>query len=57
MRNNDYSKFEIHGSPNFEVSYLVLADRDDPVIHKLGRPIEEVKSEDNPLKKGKITLS
>ena len=57
MRNNDYSKFEIHCSPNFEVSYLVLADRDDPVIHKLARPVEEVRGENNPLKKGKITLS
>ncbi|RKZ31248.1 hypothetical protein DRQ33_07220, partial [bacterium] len=52
--NEDYSLFEIHGSPNFEVSYLVLADRDDPVIHKLARPVEEIKDENNPWKKGKL---
>ncbi len=45
--NSDFSGFTIHGETDREVFWEVLADRDDPVIHQLGRPVEEVKGPDN----------
>ncbi|MBL8393065.1 MAG: hypothetical protein JNN21_14525 [Candidatus Accumulibacter sp.] len=41
--NRNFTAFTVHGEPGREVSYLVLADRDDPVIHQLRRPVEEKK--------------
>jgi len=41
--NRNFSAFTVYGEPGREVSYLVLADRDDPVIHQLRRPVEEKK--------------
>lgn len=52
--NDDFTKFTIYGEPNRSVSYEVLADRDDPVIHKLYRPVEEVKGEGNGWTPGKL---
>jgi hypothetical protein len=41
--NGAFTAFTVYGEPGREVSYLVLADRDDPVIHQLRRPVEEKK--------------
>ncbi len=43
----DLSGFKIHGDPGGHVAWTVYADRDDPVIHQLGRPVEEEKSPDS----------
>lgn len=45
----DYSGFTVYGESNREVAWMLLADRDDPVIHQLARPIEEDKGPDNKL--------
>jgi len=53
--NNDYSAIIVYGEPNRNVFWEVLADRDDPVIHELGRPVEEEKGGENKLcEKGKL---
>ncbi|OQX78574.1 MAG: hypothetical protein B6D61_05190 [Bacteroidetes bacterium 4484_249] len=53
--NNDYSAIIIYGDPNRNVFWEVLADRDDPVIHELGKPVEEEKGGENTLcEKGKL---
>ncbi len=41
--------FTAYGEPGREVSWMVMADRDDPVIHQLRRPVEEDKGPDNKL--------
>ncbi|KFB75047.1 hypothetical protein [Candidatus Accumulibacter cognatus] len=41
--NRNFTAFTVYGEPGREVSYLVLADRDDPLIHQLRRPVEEKK--------------
>ena len=41
--NRNFTAFTVYGEPSREVSYLVLADRDDPVVHQLRRPVEEKK--------------
>lgn len=41
--NADFTAFDVYGNPNAEVSYQVLARRDDPAIHILRRPVEEEK--------------
>jgi len=47
--------FIISGEPELFVSWVVYADRDDPVIHELGRPVEEEKGPNNKLcDKGKL---
>ena len=52
---DDFMAFKIYGEPEREVSWWVSADRDDPVIRKLARPVEEEKSLDNPYcDKGKL---
>ncbi len=52
---NDFNSFKIYGEPRRDVSWVVYADRDDPVIHELGRPVEEEKGTDNPYcEKGKL---
>ena len=45
--NDEHSAVIVFGAPNAEVAYLVLAARDDPVIHQLARPVEEDKTDDN----------
>ncbi|MCF8403896.1 MAG: hypothetical protein K9H58_08125 [Bacteroidales bacterium] len=51
----DFSGIIIYGEPNREVFWEVLADRDDPVIHELGRPVEEEKGGEKSLcEKGKL---
>ncbi|MBN1339101.1 MAG: hypothetical protein JXA03_07250 [Bacteroidales bacterium] len=44
-----HSMFTVIGESSREVSWVVYADRDDPVIHELGRPVEEEKGPDNKL--------
>jgi hypothetical protein len=41
--NADFSGFTIHGDPDREAFWEVLAERDDPVIRRLARPVEEDK--------------
>ncbi len=41
--NERHTGFSIFGVAHAEVSYLVLADRDDPVIRRLTQPVEEEK--------------
>jgi len=53
--NSDFSAIIIYGDKNREVFWEVLANRDDPVIHELGRPVEEEKGGKNTLcEKGKL---
>jgi len=51
--NENYTTFTIIGESNEEVSYTVYADRDDPVMQKLYKPVEEEKGNDN-FTKGKL---
>ena len=44
-----HERFTIYGEPNREVSWVVYAERDEPVIHLLAKPTEEDKGPDNPL--------
>jgi hypothetical protein len=46
---SDGASFTAYGEPGREVSWMVMADRDDPVIHQLRRPVEEDKGPDNKL--------
>jgi hypothetical protein len=46
---SDHRAVHIFGEPNREVAWIVMADRDDPVIHQLARPVEEDKGPDNKL--------
>ena len=41
--NADFSGFTIHGDPDRAAFWEVLAERDDPVIRGLKRPVEEDK--------------
>jgi hypothetical protein len=51
----DFKAFKIYGESVREVSWVVYTDRDDPVIHELGRPVEEEKGGDHSLcEKGKL---
>ncbi|MDJ0597580.1 MAG: hypothetical protein QNJ37_01870 [Crocosphaera sp.] len=45
--NQEHTAFTIFGSPDAEAAYLVLADRDDPVIHQLRQPVEQEKGNGN----------
>jgi len=45
--NNDFTAFTILGDAGQSVSYTVYADRDDPVMHQLYRPVEEEKGKGN----------
>lgn len=49
-----YTEFTIYGKPNEEVAYVVYADRDDPVIRKLAKPVEEYKGPGNVCERGKL---
>jgi hypothetical protein len=39
--------FTAYGQPGREVSWMVMAERDDPVMRRLARPVEEDKGPDN----------
>ncbi len=43
----DHTGFMVRGESEGEVSWTVLADRDDPVMRQLARPVEEDKAPDN----------
>jgi len=50
-----YKSFKIYGEPNRSVSWIVCADRDDPVIHEHSGPVEQEKKPDDLLcPKGKL---
>jgi hypothetical protein len=46
---SDLRSFTVYGEPHREVAWMALADRDDPVIHEIGGPVEEWKGPDNKL--------
>ncbi|MDQ7779031.1 MAG: hypothetical protein RDV41_04905, partial [Planctomycetota bacterium] len=54
--NESCTGFAVYGSPNCEVSYQVLADRDDPAMRKLRKPVEEEKGNGN-FEKGQLLYS
>jgi hypothetical protein len=41
--------FRVYGDPDREVSWVVYADRDDPVIREIGKPVEEWKGPDSKI--------
>jgi hypothetical protein len=43
--NGGYKSFVVYGEANRDVSYTVYADRDDPAIKKLRKPVEQNKTE------------
>jgi hypothetical protein len=45
--NAGHTAFTAYGEPSRVVSYIVLADRDDPAMRLLRRPVEENKGGDN----------
>ena len=51
--NKDCTEFTVYGEPNREVSYIVMADRDDPVMKQLYKPVEQEKGNGN-FTKGKL---
>jgi hypothetical protein len=51
--NKGFTAFTVYGKPNRKVYYTVYADRDDPVIHKLSRPVVEEKGKGR-FKKGTL---
>ena len=48
------SMLRIYGDPGREISYIVMADRDDPVMRELYRPVEEEKGVDNGWTRGRL---
>jgi hypothetical protein len=50
----DHSGFTAFGDPGREVSWVVYADRDDPVIHHHARPVEEDKGPGSLCDRGKL---
>ncbi|XQQ06062.1 MAG: hypothetical protein EDM05_67940 [Leptolyngbya sp. IPPAS B-1204] len=51
--NDTCTAFTVYGAANAEVSYLVMADRDDPVMQQLRQPIETEKGNGN-FEKGQL---
>jgi hypothetical protein len=51
--NRNNTAFTIYGEPSREVTYIVLADRDDPAMRHFRRPVEEPKGDGN-FEKGKL---
>jgi hypothetical protein len=49
----DFTEFTIYGEADREVSYLVLAERDDPAARLFRRPVEEEKGGGH-FEKGKL---
>jgi hypothetical protein len=51
----DFAGFTVYGDPGREVFWEVLAERDDPVIRRIARPVEEEKGPDNKVcEKGRL---
>jgi hypothetical protein len=46
--NAGQASFTAYGEPDRECSWVVYADRDDPVVREVRRPVEEQKGPDNP---------
>ena len=51
--NKKHTSFTIYGEPARQVTYIVLADRDDPAIRHFRQPVEEAKGKGN-FEKGKF---
>jgi hypothetical protein len=45
--NSDHTSLIVYGEPNREISWMVLADRDDPVTRQHPRAVEEEKGPNN----------
>jgi hypothetical protein len=43
----DHTSFTAFGEPHREISWSVMAERDDPSMRRLARPVEETKGPDN----------
>ncbi len=52
--NKDFSAFTIYGEPNRDVWWTVYADRDDPVIHQLAKPVVQQKGKDIWIPDGRL---
>jgi hypothetical protein len=52
--NSDWNEFTVYGDPGKEVSYTVYADRNDPVMKQLYKPVEEDKGAGNICNKGEL---
>ncbi|MCF8332494.1 MAG: hypothetical protein K9H84_08595, partial [Bacteroidales bacterium] len=50
--NASFTEVTVYGEPGRKASYIVMADRDDPVMKKLYHPVVEEKSEKSICKKG-----
>ncbi len=50
----NHTGFIVYGDAGREVYYIVLADRDDPVIRQLSRPVEQEKGKGHFVPKGKL---
>jgi hypothetical protein len=51
--NEAHDTLVVYGEPGREVSWLVIADRDDPTVRVLRKPVEEDKPEgDSPFARG-----
>ncbi|MBN2465526.1 hypothetical protein JXD38_07885 [candidate division WOR-3 bacterium] len=51
--NSSFDMLTVYGDAGREVSYLVMADRDDPAMRALRRPVEEKKGP-NGFKRGRL---
>ena len=51
---SDLSRLMVYGERNREVAWVVYADRDDPVIHMLSRPVEEEKGPGKVCDRGEL---
>ncbi|MBN1827041.1 MAG: hypothetical protein JW958_12350, partial [Candidatus Eisenbacteria bacterium] len=47
--NADHVSFTVYGDPGREVGWMVMADRDDPVMRRFARPVEERKTADSKI--------
>jgi hypothetical protein len=43
----EHERFTIYGQPDREVTWSVMAERDDPTMRRLARPVEDDKGPDN----------
>ena len=52
--NGNFTKVKVYGNAGRKASYIVLADRDDPVMRQLFRPVVETKGEGKDVPSGKL---
>jgi len=52
--NKDFTRLRVFGAPGRRVSYIVLADRDDPTMRAMRKPTEREKGPGADCEKGKL---